>query len=126
MKNEGIIGHIGFSTHAPLEVIIKAIEAAGYKPGEEVFIALDPASSEMYDKTKMEAEFKEMPKEVIEEAAKIQKEKEEEAAERALKEEAEKVVEKDGAEKQELEVEQAQFPINIAMPSAPVMPLQMQ
>lgn len=26
MKNEGIIGHIGFSTHAPLEVIIKAIE----------------------------------------------------------------------------------------------------
>ena len=67
-----------------------------------------------------------MPKEILEEATKIQKEKEEEAAERALKEEAEKVVEKDGAEKQDFEVEQAQFPINIAMPSAPVMPLQMQ
>ena len=26
MKEEGIIGHIGFSTHAPLQVIIKAIE----------------------------------------------------------------------------------------------------
>ncbi|MCF8360140.1 MAG: aldo/keto reductase [Prolixibacteraceae bacterium] len=26
MKNEGIIGHVGFSTHASLEVIIKAIE----------------------------------------------------------------------------------------------------
>jgi predicted aldo/keto reductase-like oxidoreductase len=26
MKEEGIIGHVGFSTHAPLEVILKAIE----------------------------------------------------------------------------------------------------
>ena len=26
MKNEGIIGHVGFSTHAPLDVIIRAIE----------------------------------------------------------------------------------------------------
>jgi len=26
MKDEGLIGHVGFSTHAPLEVIIKAIE----------------------------------------------------------------------------------------------------
>lgn len=26
MKEEGIIGHVGFSTHAPLQVIIKAIE----------------------------------------------------------------------------------------------------
>lgn len=26
MKEEGLIGHIGFSTHAPLEVILKAIE----------------------------------------------------------------------------------------------------
>lgn len=26
MKEEGLIGHVGFSTHAPLEVIIKAIE----------------------------------------------------------------------------------------------------
>jgi enolase len=34
-------------------VILTAIEHAGYKPGEQVFIALDPASSEFYDsKTK--------------------------------------------------------------------------
>jgi len=32
-----------------IEVILMAIEAAGYKPGEEVFIALDPASTEIYD-----------------------------------------------------------------------------
>ena len=36
-----------------LELIVKAITEAGYKPGEEVFIALDAASSEMYnDETK--------------------------------------------------------------------------
>jgi len=32
-----------------IEVILEAIEAAGYQPGEEVFIALDPAASEIYD-----------------------------------------------------------------------------
>jgi enolase len=32
-----------------IEVILKAIEAAGYKPGEQVCIALDPAASEFYD-----------------------------------------------------------------------------
>jgi enolase len=32
-----------------LEVLMKAIKAAGYKPGQDVFIALDPASSEFYD-----------------------------------------------------------------------------
>ncbi len=31
-----------------VEVIIAAIEAAGYKPGKDCFIALDPASSEFY------------------------------------------------------------------------------
>lgn len=35
-------------TEDALESIIKAIELAGYKPGEEVFIALDCASSEFY------------------------------------------------------------------------------
>ncbi len=34
---------------AAVEVILKAIEKAGYRPGEDVFIALDPASSELYD-----------------------------------------------------------------------------
>ena len=32
-----------------IEVILEAIEAAGYAPGEQVFIALDPAASEIYD-----------------------------------------------------------------------------
>ena len=34
-----------------LEVIVEAIEKAGYKPGKDVFIALDPAASEFYDRT---------------------------------------------------------------------------
>lgn len=32
-----------------VEVILEAIQLAGYKPGEEMFIALDPAASEIYD-----------------------------------------------------------------------------
>lgn len=41
------------SNEEALEFIMEAIEAAGYKPGEQVLIALDPAASEFYDaKTK--------------------------------------------------------------------------
>jgi enolase len=36
------------SNEEGLKVILEAIEKAGYKPGEDVFIALDPASSEYY------------------------------------------------------------------------------
>ena len=32
-----------------VEMILKAIEKAGYKPGEEIVIALDPASSGFYE-----------------------------------------------------------------------------
>ena len=32
-----------------IEVILKAIEKAGYRAGEDVFLALDPAMSELYD-----------------------------------------------------------------------------
>ena len=35
-----------------VEVILAAIEAAGYRPGEQCFIALDPASSEFYENGK--------------------------------------------------------------------------
>jgi len=35
-----------------LEVIMQAIDKAGYKAGEEVFIALDPAASEFFDVAK--------------------------------------------------------------------------
>ncbi len=37
---------------AAIDVILTAIEKAGYKPGEQVWIAMDPASSEFYDKGK--------------------------------------------------------------------------
>jgi enolase len=40
------------SNEEALEVILQAIENAGYKPGEEVCIALDPASSEFFDTEK--------------------------------------------------------------------------
>ena len=33
-----------------LSTIIEAIEKAGYKPGEEVFLAMDVAASEFYNK----------------------------------------------------------------------------
>ena len=36
------------SNEEALEVIIKAIETAGYKPGDDIMIALDVASSELY------------------------------------------------------------------------------
>jgi enolase 1/2/3 len=35
-----------------LKVIGEAVEKAGYKFGKQIFVALDPASSEMWDKTK--------------------------------------------------------------------------
>ncbi len=37
------------SNEEAIEVVLKAIEKAGYKPGEEVYIALDAASSSFYD-----------------------------------------------------------------------------
>ncbi|HPC58394.1 MAG TPA: phosphopyruvate hydratase, partial [Kiritimatiellia bacterium] len=41
------------SNTAALEVLVEAIKAAGYKPGKDVFIALDVAASEFFDaKTK--------------------------------------------------------------------------
>jgi enolase len=37
------------SNEEALEVILEAIQKAGYKPGEDVLLALDPAASEFYD-----------------------------------------------------------------------------
>jgi enolase len=47
----------GFAPSLPsnkdaVEAILAAIESAGYKPGEDCHIALDPASSELYDNGK--------------------------------------------------------------------------
>lgn len=42
------------SNEEAIEVVLKAIEQAGYKPGKDICIALDPAASEFYDaKTKL-------------------------------------------------------------------------
>jgi enolase len=46
------------SNEHALEVIIAAIKQAGYKPGKEVFIALDPAASEFYDAATKKYVFK--------------------------------------------------------------------
>lgn len=46
------------SNQQALDVIMKAIEQAGYKPGKDIFIALDSAASEFYDKAKKKYVFK--------------------------------------------------------------------
>ena len=53
------------NTEDALETLIKAISKAGYKPGEEVMIALDPASSEFYVDGKYDYTKFEGPKGVI-------------------------------------------------------------
>lgn len=40
------------SNEEAIEVVLEAIEKAGYKPGEDIYIALDPAASEFYDQEK--------------------------------------------------------------------------
>jgi enolase len=45
-----------------IEVILEAIELAGYKAGEQIAIALDPAASEFYDKEKNKYVFKKSDK----------------------------------------------------------------
>ncbi len=47
----GFAPNLGKHTDA-LQLLVDAIEKAGYKPGEEVFIALDVAASELYDEGK--------------------------------------------------------------------------
>ena len=37
------------SNEEAIEIVLQAIEKAGYKPGEDIFIAMDAASSEFYD-----------------------------------------------------------------------------
>jgi enolase len=49
-----------------LEVVMDAIKKAGYKPGKDISIALDPAASEMFDtKTKTYKFFKSAPKKKV-------------------------------------------------------------
>jgi enolase len=50
------------SNSEAIELILEAITQAGYKPGEQIAIALDPASSEFYDKEKNKYVFKKSDK----------------------------------------------------------------
>ena len=44
----GFAPNIGSNEEA-IETVLTAIETAGYKPGKDIFIALDPAATEFYD-----------------------------------------------------------------------------
>ncbi len=46
------------SNDEAIEVILEGIEKAGYKPGQDIYIALDPASSEFFDVKKNKYVFK--------------------------------------------------------------------
>jgi enolase len=50
------------SNEEAIQIVLEAIAAAGYKPGEQVSIALDPASSEFYDKASGKYVFKKSDK----------------------------------------------------------------
>jgi enolase len=50
------------SNEEAVEVILAAIEKAGYKAGDQVYIALDPAASEFYDQAKGKYVFKKSDK----------------------------------------------------------------
>lgn len=47
----GFAPNLGSNEEA-IQVVLEAIEKAGFKPGEDVYVALDAASSEFYDKEK--------------------------------------------------------------------------
>jgi enolase len=50
------------SNEEAIQIVLEAIAAAGYKPGEQVSIAMDPASSEFYDKSSGKYVFKKSDK----------------------------------------------------------------
>ena len=60
--DEGGFAPVLANNEEPLKIIVEAIEKAGYKPGIDVMIALDPASSEFYDKNKKKYVFKKSDK----------------------------------------------------------------
>lgn len=58
LKSKGLSTNVGDeggfapnikSNQEAIEVVLQAIEKAGYRPGEDIFIAMDAASSEFYD-----------------------------------------------------------------------------
>lgn len=57
----GFAPNLSSNTEA-IEVVLQAIEKAGYKPGEDVYIAMDAACSELYDKKNKKYVFKKSSK----------------------------------------------------------------
>jgi enolase len=53
----GFAPNISSNTEA-IETVLQAIEKAGYRPGEDIYIAMDAASSEFYDREKGVYRFK--------------------------------------------------------------------
>ena len=73
LKDKGLSTNVGDeggfapnlgSNEEAIELVIEAIKKAGYKPGEDVWIALDAASSEFYDKEKNKYIFSSTGKEM--------------------------------------------------------------
>ncbi|MFA0962611.1 phosphopyruvate hydratase [Roseivirga sp. BDSF3-8] len=67
LKDKGLSTNVGdeggfapniSSNEEAIEVVLMAIEKAGYRPGEDVFIALDAASTEFYDEATNMYHFK--------------------------------------------------------------------
>jgi len=66
LKSKGLSTNVGDeggfapnieSNEQAIEVVLTAIEKAGFKPGEDIFIALDAAASEFYDEGKKKYVF---------------------------------------------------------------------
>jgi enolase 1/2/3 len=71
LKNDGMVTAVGdeggFAPRLPsnedaLRYIVRAIESAGYRPGEQVSLAIDAALSEFYDAQKERYTFDKSPK----------------------------------------------------------------
>jgi enolase len=67
LKKQGLSTNVGDeggfapnikSNEDALKYVLQAIEAAGYKPGEDIYIAMDAAASEFYDTKKKVYKFK--------------------------------------------------------------------
>jgi enolase len=58
----GFAPNLGSNEEA-VEVVLKAIERAGYRPGDDIYLALDAAATEFYDKAKKKYVFESTGKE---------------------------------------------------------------
>ncbi len=59
------------SNEEAIEIVLKAIESAGYKPGEDIMIAMDAAASEFYDSKEKVYHFHKSDGRKIESAAMV-------------------------------------------------------